>query len=259
LRLFNGVSSKIRLQSATPENQEKFFAFFKQALMKTPRFIHSFVETYIEGNFFNYKHLIRVLGILESIPDFKYKLTMLHALAKRRINVEKIANFDMVRELEVKDKHLVMMIFITESIVEQKDTVVDKSFVEFLVKLKERFFSLYKVEDDSFAKLIFSLTPDLIATLSRSMRKEFEEKMPNPLETEQPEKYRPAWLKLQIFGNGEQFFTKKTMHSLKDKITSADLAKILRVFLSQGYTNNDSFSNILNLIIKRFDLLQKDE
>jgi hypothetical protein len=33
------------------------------------------------------------------------------------------------------------------------------------------------------------------------MKKEIGEKMPNPMETEQPEKYRAAWLKFQIFGN----------------------------------------------------------
>lgn len=184
---------------------------------------------------------------------------MLHALAKKRINVEKIANFETGKEIEVKDRNLVMMIFITYSIVEQKNTVVDKSFAEFLIKLKEKFFSLYKVEDDSFAKLLFSLSPELVESLNRSMRREIEEKYPNPIETEQPEKYRSAWFKLQIFGNSEQGFAKKTINSLKEKVTSADLAKILKIFLSKGYATNDSLSNILNLVIKRFDLLQKDE
>jgi hypothetical protein len=136
---------------------------------------------------------------------------------------------------------------------------VDKSFAEFLVKLKERFFSLYKVEDDSFAKLIFSLSPELIESLSKSMRKEIEEKYPNPIETEQSEKYRSAWFKLQIFGNSEQSFAKKAV-ILKEKVTSADMSKILRIFLiNKGSLTNESISNILNLVLKRFDLIQKDE
>jgi hypothetical protein len=184
---------------------------------------------------------------------------MLHALAMKRINVEKIANFEMGKEIEVKDRNLVMIIFITYSIVEQKNTVVDKSFAEFLIKLKERFFSMYKVEDDSFAKLLFSLSPEFVKSLNKSMRREIEEKYPNPIETEQSEKYRSAWLKLQIIGNSEQGFAKKTVNILKEKVTSADLIKILKIFLSKGYATNDSLSNILNLIIKRFDLLQKDE
>jgi hypothetical protein len=184
---------------------------------------------------------------------------MLHALAKKRINVEKIANFETDKDTEVKDRNLIMMIFITYSIVEQKNTVVDKSYAEFLVKLKERFFSLYKVEDDSFAKLIFSLSPELIESLNRSMRREIEAKYPNPIETEQPEKYRSAWFKFQIFGNSEQSFAKKTIIGLKEKATSADMSKILKIFLLKGSVTNDSISNILNLVLKRFDLIQKDE
>jgi hypothetical protein len=122
LRLFNGISNKVRLQSTTPENQEKFFAFFRQAITKTPRFIHSFVETYVENGFFNNKHLARLLEILQSIPDFNYKLTLLHVLAKRRVNIQKITNIDLEKEIEVKDKNLIMLIFIIESIIEQNPT-----------------------------------------------------------------------------------------------------------------------------------------
>lgn len=47
LRLFNGISDKIRLSFTNQENQDKFFAFLRQTLTKTPRFIHSFVENYV--------------------------------------------------------------------------------------------------------------------------------------------------------------------------------------------------------------------
>ena len=173
LRLFNGISNKVRLQSTTPENQEKFFSFFRQAVTKTPRFIHSFVETYIENGFFNNKHLGRLLEILQSIPDFNYKLTLLHALAKRRVNIQKITNIDLAKEIEVKDKNLIMLIFIIESIVEQNPSDKQK-YAEHLAKMKARFFELYKVEDDSFSKLMTSIPNDLIETLNRGLRREIE-------------------------------------------------------------------------------------
>lgn len=91
------------------------------------------------------------------------------------------------------------------------------------------------------------------------MRKEIDERMPNPLETEQPEKYRLAWLKYQIFGNNEYSFAKRSMPVLKDKITSKDLSKLLRALNWGGYTRTDSISNILNLITKRFDLIENDD
>lgn len=60
LRLFNGISDKIRLSYTNQENQDKFFAFLRQTVTKTPRFINSFVESYIQKGFFNFKHLLRL-------------------------------------------------------------------------------------------------------------------------------------------------------------------------------------------------------
>jgi hypothetical protein len=66
--------------------------------------------------------------------------------------------------------------------------------------LKDRFFELYKVEDESFSKLVFSLENNLLPHLVRLFRKDYDSKFPSPLETEQSEKYRNAWLKTVVFG-----------------------------------------------------------
>lgn len=83
--------------------------------------------------------------------------------------------------------------------------------------------------------------------------------MPNPFETEQSEKYRAAWLKLQVFGSNELQFSKKYAPVLKDKVTATDLTKLLKTLSYIGYSSNDSVSNVLNLITKRFDLLLNDD
>ena len=74
------------------------------------------METYVEKSFFNYKHLLRVQEILESIPDFNFKLTLLHAMSKKKLDIQKITNIDMAKDIEIKEKNLIMMIFIVENI-----------------------------------------------------------------------------------------------------------------------------------------------
>lgn len=79
----------------------------------------------------------------------------------------------MAKEIEVKEKNLIMLIFIIESIVEQNPSDKQK-YAEHLGKMKARFFELYKVEDDSFSKLMTSIPNDLIETLIRGLRREIE-------------------------------------------------------------------------------------
>lgn len=60
LRLFNGISDKVKLGSTSQQNQDKFFAFLRVTLTKSPRFIHSFVESFVEKGFFNFKQLLKL-------------------------------------------------------------------------------------------------------------------------------------------------------------------------------------------------------
>lgn len=88
----------------------------RATITKTPRFIHTFVESFIEKGFFNYKQLLRVQELLESIPDFHLKLSLIYHLSKRNINVEKLLSVDRLKEIELKDKNLIMMTSILESL-----------------------------------------------------------------------------------------------------------------------------------------------
>lgn len=72
------------------------------------------------------------------------------------------------------------MAFIVDKLAE-KEGPNKEMYKEVLGKPKERFFELYKVEDDSFSKLIFSLIPEHIESLNQTFRRQFDSKLPNPL------------------------------------------------------------------------------
>lgn len=56
---------------------------------------------------------------MESIPDFHLKLSLIYQLSNRRINVEKLLSLDRLKEIELKDKSLVMMSSIVNQMAER--------------------------------------------------------------------------------------------------------------------------------------------
>lgn len=84
------------------------------------------MENYIEKGFFNYKQLLRVQEILEAIPDFHLKLSLLYQLTKRNINIEKLLSLDRLKDIELKDKNLVMMAVVLEGLAEREGANKEK-------------------------------------------------------------------------------------------------------------------------------------
>lgn len=93
---------------------------------------------------------------MEAIPDFHLKLSLLYQLSKRNINVEKLLSLDRLNEIELKDKNLIMMTAVLEGLSEREGP--NKAhYTEVLAKLKARFFELYKIEDETFTRLVFNM------------------------------------------------------------------------------------------------------
>jgi hypothetical protein len=53
--------------------------------------------------------------------DYNFRLTLLSELSDRRINIEKLMHIDTSKTLEVKDKYLILMTSIIESLAERSN------------------------------------------------------------------------------------------------------------------------------------------
>lgn len=116
---------------------------------------------------------------MESVSDVNLRLSLLYVLAKRGINLEKLLDIEKMKESELRDKNLVMMAAIVESIAEREGAKKEEC-KELLNKTKERFLQNYKVEDEGISKLVNSLDSELVETLYKVFRKEIETNLPNP-------------------------------------------------------------------------------
>ncbi len=103
----------------------------------------------------------------------------MYQLTKRNINIEKLLSLDRLKDIELKDKNLIMMTAVVEGLAEKEGANKEK-FAEILIKLKGRFFELYKIEDDTFSRVILNLDNEILVSFYKLFRKDIEAQFPNP-------------------------------------------------------------------------------